>query len=219
MSDERETILSMLKPTLTKICVTGGPSGGKTTLIQALKKELGHKVTVVPETASILYRGGFPRGKSERALFHTQRAIFYTQKELEDLIAEEAKSNIIVCDRGSLDGIAYWPFDEINFFEALQTSRAQELNRYEWLLHLDSADVDDYDASNPIRTESHAEALLLNQRVLNAWKDHPRRIVISSKHDFISKMKKAISVIEMILDNKTYEEISQSVSLIQNERG
>lgn len=44
-----------------KIVVTGGPSGGKTTLIEALQKDLKGKVAVVPEAASILYRGGFPR--------------------------------------------------------------------------------------------------------------------------------------------------------------
>ncbi len=208
----------MLMPKITKICITGGPSGGKTTLIQALKKELGHKVTLVPETASILYSGGFPRGKSERAFFHTQRAIFFTQKELEDLIQEEAKSNIIVCDRGSLDGIAYWPWDETHFFSALNTDRAQEIKRYDWVLHLDTADVDFYDGSNPIRTESHDEALQLNAKVLQAWRDHPRRIVISSKFDFLSKMKKAISVIEMILAGKPFEEIQQHVHQIPPER-
>jgi nicotinamide riboside kinase len=208
----------MLKPKITKICITGGPSGGKTTLIQALKKELGHKVTLVPETASILYSGGFPRGKSERAFFHTQRAIFFTQKELEDLIQEEAKSNIIVCDRGSLDGIAYWPWDESHFFEALHTDRGQELKRYDWVLHLDTADHDFYDSSNPIRTESHEEALQLNQKVHFAWRDHPQRIVISSKFDFLSKMKKAISVIEMILAGRSFQEVNDQIHLIPSER-
>ncbi|MGZ5279699.1 MAG: AAA family ATPase, partial [Pseudobdellovibrionaceae bacterium] len=84
-----------------KIAVTGGPSGGKTTLIEVLQKDLKSKVTVVPETASILYRGGFPRRSTPEARKHVQRAIYFSQKELEALIQGESQSPLIVCDRGS----------------------------------------------------------------------------------------------------------------------
>jgi tRNA uridine 5-carbamoylmethylation protein Kti12 len=93
----------------TKIVITGGPSGGKTTLIETLKKDLGNKITVVPEAASILYRGGFPRTTSDLNHFHGQRAICFIQRELEDLARAESRAEIIICDRGSLDSIAYWP--------------------------------------------------------------------------------------------------------------
>lgn len=45
------------------IVITGGPSGGKTTLIEAIKKELIKEVTTIPEAASLLYRGGLPRAQ------------------------------------------------------------------------------------------------------------------------------------------------------------
>lgn len=186
-----------------KIAITGGPSGGKTTLIEALKKEFGAKVKVVPEAASILYKGGFPRIKSYEGYCHAQRAIYFTQKELEDLRCKSHPDSLIVCDRGSLDALAYWPDTAENFFESVRSSAEQETGRYDWVIHLDTATEPDYDTSNEIRTENFHEAHLLNEKVKKSWENHPRRIVISSEQDFFSKMKKATQVIEAILNNKT----------------
>lgn len=119
-----------------KIAITGGPSGGKTTLIENLKKEFGQKVALVPEAASILYKGGFPRIKTKNASAHTQRVIFSLQHELEELIEQEFEAHLIICDRGSLDGIAYWPFSEENFFSIHKSTKSQELLRYNWVIHL-----------------------------------------------------------------------------------
>lgn len=190
-----------------KIVLTGGPSGGKTTLLDALKKELGPGVSVVPEAASILYRGGFPRGKTSKSLIHTQKAIYYTQKELEDLIDVQSSAPLLICDRGSLDSIAYWPHSEGNFFETMGTAREQELSRYDWVLHLDTASANFYDGANPIRTESYDEAWSLNQKIKQAWKGHPRRIVISQNDDFLGKMAKSVALISAILQGKNYEKI------------
>lgn len=191
----------------TKIAITGGPSGGKTTLIEALKKEFGQKVKVVPEAASILYKGGFPRVKSYDGYFHAQKAIYETQKELENLRVKTNPEQLIVCDRGSLDALAYWPDTEEHFYKIVGTSRSFELARYQWIIHLDTATEPDYDASNPVRTEDFHEALLLNEKIKKSWEGHPQRFVITAENDFFSKMKKATSVIEAILDKKSFNEI------------
>lgn len=195
-----------------KIAVTGGPSGGKTTFLEALKKELGHKCTVVPEAASILYRGGFPRLKSTSALIHTQRAIYYTQKEIEELIATESKSHLIVCDRGSLDSIAYWPANENDFFLNINSSKQIELDRYDWVIHLDTAGADSYDSSNPLRTETYEEAAILNEKVKLAWQGHKQRLIIGHQQDFLSKMSTAMKVIKDIQAGKSYEDIQNRLS-------
>ncbi len=192
-----------------KIAVTGGPSGGKTTLIEALKKELGQKCAVVPEAASILYRGGFPRYKDPTGLKHAQKAIYHTQQELEDLICFESQKSLVVCDRGSLDSIAYWPSDEKNFFETIKSNREFECSRYDWVLHLDTASLEFYDTSNPIRTETYQEAQDLNEKIKNAWAGHPRRVVITHSSDFLSKMTTALAVIRAIMARQTVEEITQ----------
>lgn len=192
-----------------KIAITGGPSGGKTTLIEALKKEFGQKVKIVPEAASILYKGGFPRVKSYDGYFHAQKAIYATQKELEELACKTNPDELIVCDRGSLDSLAYWPDTEEHFYKNLNTNRAHELARYNWIIHLDTATEPDYDTTNVIRTENFHEALLLNEKVKQSWHGHPKRIIITSESDFFTKMKKATQVISAILNKQSYEEISK----------
>ncbi|MBC7371470.1 MAG: ATP-binding protein [Bdellovibrionaceae bacterium] len=190
-----------------KVAVTGGPSGGKTTLIDAIKKELGTQVAVVPESASILYRGGFPRIKNRQGLIHAQKAIYYTGKELEELIEAEFSPAVLVCDRGSIDSLAYWPDSADSFFDSLHTTRAKEYARYDWVVHLDTAGIEQYDGTNPIRTESHSEAQTLNQKILDVWEAHPRRVRINQKTDFLSKMSAAYGVVQAIIDGQTLAQI------------
>lgn len=194
-----------------KLAITGGPSGGKTTLIEALKKELGTKCAVVPEAASILYRGGFPRYKEAKAIEHAQVAIYYTQRELEEVVALMSQKNLIVCDRGSLDSIAYWPESPEHFYSMIQSSREEELARYDWVIHLDTASLDHYDTTNPIRTESFQEAWELNDKIKKAWEGHPRRVIITHNEDFLSKMTTSLAVINAILAHKSAEEIKAEV--------
>lgn len=192
----------------TVVAITGGPSGGKTTLIEALQKDLAGKVTVVPEAASILYRGGFPRKSTEVARRHTQRAIYATQKELETMIRSESKTSTLVCDRGSLDSIAYWPGHELEFFESLGSNRNLELARYDWVLHLDTAAVENFDTTNPFRPENHREALDLNEKIKVAWSGHPRRLIIPHQDEFLIKIAVAKKLIQKIMNGGSFDEVA-----------
>jgi len=190
-----------------KIVVTGGPSAGKTTLIEILQKDLVGTVSIVPEAASILYRGGFPRKTTAHGKKHAQRAICFVQRELEDLITDENKVQAIICDRGSLDSIAYWPGDEADFFKSLNTTREQEIQRYDWILHMDTTSNGSFDDQNPLRIESHKEANELNALVKAAWAGHARRIIIPHQKDFLQKIAKAKRVVELILAGKNHQEV------------
>jgi len=195
-----------------KIVVTGGPSAGKTTLIEALQKDLVGIVSIVPEAASILYRGGFPRRSSATGKKHAQRAICFVQRELEDLITLENKVQAIICDRGSLDSIAYWPGDEADFFKSMHTTKEQELERYQWVLHLDTTTNISFDTNNPVRIESHKEAVELNDLVRSAWAGHSKRIIIPHNDNFLEKISKAKKAIQMILAGKSYNEVLTFIS-------
>ncbi len=182
-----------------KLAITGGPSGGKTTLIEVLKKEFGNKIKIAPEAASILYKGGFPRVKNYAGYFHAQLAIVSTLRHLEDLLVESHPGALIICDRGSLDSLAYWPDTAEHFFTNIHSTRQAELARYDWVLHLDTATEVDYDTTNAIRTESFHEALMLNEKVRSSWEGHPRRQIIGAENDFFTKMKKATDIVAEIL--------------------
>lgn len=194
-----------------KIAVTGGPSGGKTTLIEALQIDFKGKLTVVPEAASILYRGGFPRKKSDSGRRHAQKAICFIQQELEELICSENTQRLIVCDRGSLDGVAYWPGTEQEFFMAIGSSRPFEMAKYDWVIHLDTADESSFDTTNPVRTETHREALEINEKIKTAWQGHPQRIIIPHESEFLAKITRAKTAIEMIMLGKNFDQVSQSM--------
>ncbi|MEQ1665732.1 MAG: AAA family ATPase, partial [Bdellovibrionales bacterium] len=105
-----------------RIVLTGGPGGGKTTAADLFRREIGAQVVIVPEAATLLYRGGFPRSKDTDVIKATQKAIYHVQVNLEDAQAAIYKNRILLCDRGTIDGCVYWPRDPTEYFENMNTS-------------------------------------------------------------------------------------------------
>jgi predicted ATPase len=194
-----------------KIVLTGGPSGGKTTLANAIQKEFASHVMVVPEAASIVFGGGWPRRKTVNGVQQQQKAIFFLQRELEVLLVGENPDRLIVCDRGSLDGVAYWPGPgpASDFLAAVGSSFEEETSRYDWIIHLDTAPASYYDLTNPLRNESFEEAWKLNERIKQAWSSHPQRFVIDNNEagHFFEKLQRAMMVVEKIIEGRSYQEI------------
>ena len=118
------------------IVITGGPGAGKTAVLDIASRMLHQRIAVLPEAATLLFAGGFPRKESAAAKKAAQRAIFYVQHELENLLIEEASVDCVICDRGTLDGLAYWPGPTSEFFAQLGTSQEAELRRYATVIHL-----------------------------------------------------------------------------------
>jgi predicted ATPase len=189
-----------------KIVLTGGPSAGKTTVVDLLYRTEWFQLTVVQEAASLLWRGGFPRAEDPVAIRCQQRAVYAVQRELEEIAALESLHRTILCDRGSLDGLAYWPGDEESFFKSIHSSMETEIARYDWVLHLDTASSPNYQSSD-IRREDFDQAMKANEQVKHAWRLHPNRVFISSHLDFMTKTKIAVQVVTMILEGKDRESI------------
>lgn len=68
-----------------RIVLTGGPGGGKTTTADLIRREIGDHVVIVPESATTLFAGAFPRVTEPAAQRSVQRAIFEVQRSLEDI--------------------------------------------------------------------------------------------------------------------------------------
>lgn len=206
---ELEIILSM-KANM-KIVITGGPSAGKTSVIEILHRTTPESTVAVPEAASILFRGGFPRQNEEAHLICQQKAIYYVQKQLEEIgKIESAGNKAIICDRGSLDGLAYWPTDAEFFFDEIDSSLAEEIARYDWVIHMDTAKANDYKL-NDVRVEHNSLAIILNEKVKQAWSEHPRRIIIPHHTHFLVKLDTVIKVVNMILTGAEADVIRRSV--------
>jgi hypothetical protein len=142
----------------------------------------------------MLLSGGFPappegfRREWQRSF---QYAIAAGQIALEDVISSQAKrqkKKIVLFDRGILDGAAYILNDykghhqrNMRAFENIaKLSHDEMLGRYDTVLHLTSSAAHNrYDkTSNRHRFEEADEAVILEEKTLYAWEQHPNRIII-----------------------------------------
>ena len=180
------------------IVLTGGPGAGKTALIELVRRHFCEHVAVLPEAASIIFGGGFPRHEALPVRRAAQRAIYHVQVELEAWVKEERRAAVALCDRGTVDGAAYWPGPDPDPWSELATTLESELERYQAVVHLRTPSArQGYDRSNPLRIETADEALRIDERIAGAWSRHPRRYVVDSGADFIDKLLRALEAIRL----------------------
>ena len=175
--------------------LTGGPGAGKTAVLELVRQEFCAHVHVLPEAAGIVFGGGFPRTGSPERLRGAQRAIFFVQRELES-IGDADNAAVVLCDRGTVDGAAYWPGPD-SFWESVGATQAGEMARYEAVIHLRTPTIDGgYNHGNPLRTESAAAAAEIDERLLGIWAAHPRRFIVPSSQDFLEKAARVVEILK-----------------------
>lgn len=184
-----------------RIVLTGGPGGGKTTAADLFRRELGERVVVVPEAATILFSGGFPRFDDIDARRAAQTAIFHVQKNLEDTQSAAYPERILLCDRGTIDGAAYWPGEPSGFFQAMGTSFDVELQRYDAVVFFETAAIGgiSIEGGNPIRVEGLDRAADLDQRLRGIWARHPRFYLVPHSHSFLQKITAGLAILQSIV--------------------
>lgn len=178
-----------------RIVVTGGPGGGKTTAADLFRRELGERVAIVPESATMLFTGGFPRSKDETIRVSTQRAIFHVQRNMEEIYRARFPDRVLLCDRGTIDGAAYWPGGDEDFFRAMGTTLENELARYEAVVFFESAAVGEMDIienGNPARIESNAQARAIDANLRRLWSKHPSFHHIPHQSSFLHKVREGL---------------------------
>lgn len=179
-----------------RIALTGGPGAGKTAVLEVIRQSFCRHVRVLPEAASVLFQGGFPRRDTAPNRAGAQRAIYRVQAELERIAVEEQESAIVLCDRGTVDGLAYWPPPPESFWTEVGTTHADELARYVAVIHLRTpAAMQGYDHSNPVRRETAEEAALLDERIREVWGAHPNRTIIDAADTFLHKIEATLDAI------------------------
>ena len=94
--------------TVRRIVLTGGPGSGKSTAAAFLAREFTDELWVLPESATLLYKGGLPRAKEDLGQQLAQRAIFTVQRSLEDATALQHPGRVQLCDRATIDGAVSW---------------------------------------------------------------------------------------------------------------
>jgi predicted ATPase len=184
-----------------RIVLTGGPGGGKTTAADLFRREIGDRVVIVPEAATLLFSGGFPRSADARARKAAQQAIYHVQTQLENVQSALYPDRVLLCDRGTLDGAAYWPGDRAEFFDAVGSSEQLELERYDAVLFFESAAVGNIsiEGGNPTRVETNAEAVALDTRLRTLWSQHPRFGVVPHSPSFIRKIMVGLDMLDRLV--------------------
>ena len=185
-----------------KIVLTGGPGGGKTTALDIFRREFRDGLVIVPEAATILFENGLRRGESQVDLERVQLGIYHLQKSLEAVFEKSNPGSSFLCDRGTLDSIAYWPGEEEDFFKLVNSSFEQELARYDAVIFFETAAAsgDSISSNNPQRTETAKQAIELDRKLQTIWSKHPNYHFIPSGSSFVEKVKQGLGMIECVID-------------------
>lgn len=192
---------SLELPKRCRVVLTGGPGGGKTTAADLFRREIGNRVIIVPEAATILFQGGFPRSRDALAARFAQTAIFHVQRNLEDVQAALYPGRTLLCDRGTIDGAAYWPDGDGEYFRLVGTSLEEELARYDAVIFFETAAVggSSIEGGNPMRNETLAEAIQLDAKLRALWSQHPRFILVQHHASFIRKISLGLAALQAIV--------------------
>ncbi len=206
---------------ISKIVITGGPCGGKTTALSRIQRDLSHlgyTVLIVPETATSLISGGvapWTCGTNEE--YQKCQMLLQLQKER---VFEQAaqtmgdKKIVIVCDRGELDNKAYMTDEEFSsVLDYLDMSEIELRDSYDAVFHLVTAakGAEEFYTveNNSARYESVEEAAALDDRFIEAWTGHPHFRVIGNEHDFEEKMRTLMREITYFLGDLAPYEIER----------
>lgn len=196
---------------ITKIVITGGPCAGKTTAMSRIQDaftQKGYTVLFIPETSTELITAGVcPWTCGTKADYQT--CLLKLQIEKEKIFEQAAKTMncekiLIVCDRGVLDNRAYMTDEEFSHaLEAIQSNEVELRDSYDAVFHLVTAakGAESFytTENNAARTETHAQAAELDDKLIAAWTGHPHLRVIDNDTDFDGKMKHLIAEISAFL--------------------
>jgi predicted ATPase len=189
----------MTKP-ISKIVLTGGPGAGKTIIAQDIARRFPDRFVLVPEAATHVY--GALNTRWDRLDLegkrNVQRQIYHHQLEQEHQFQFRHPDKILLLDRGTLDGAAYWPDGIQAYWDDLRTSVTAELARYDAIIWLQTAaalGLYDGDASNTCRFEDPSAAIQSGIVLNGLWGNHPH----IDKVDAYPHLAQKISAVEKAL--------------------
>lgn len=189
---------------VTKIVITGGPCGGKTTALEYIKKVFGEKgwtVLFIPETATELINAGVtPLSCKNNFEFQCGLMRLQLEKEKVYMRAAQGMKNekvLLVCDRGAVDNKAYMGEEEFRrVLEELSENELHLRDEYEAVFHLvtaaDGAEEFYSNANNSARYEDIQAAREVDRKIIAAWTGHSHLRIIDNSTGFEEKLKRLI---------------------------
>jgi len=187
-----------------KIALTGGPGGGKSTAAELFRREYKDLISLVPEVATLLFKGGFPRVDSPLVVESIQSSIFCVQKNIENTFSTLFPHHTLLCDRGTVDGAAYWPLGAEDFFKRMNSSLEAELKRYDAVIFFETAAAGglSIDLGNPVRNEDQRKAIELDLKLKDLWSQHPNFLYVKNESSFLEKIMAGIKAIDTLTNRQ-----------------
>src|SRR5690349_22320872 len=105
-----------------------------------------------------------------------QREIYMTQLLWESDSGNDAAAQVVISDRGTVDGAAYWPDGPEAFWSAMGTSQVREFGRYDAVVWLETTavlGVFDASTATDYTRERPDEAIRIGERIRDLWAQHP----------------------------------------------
>ena len=167
------------------IVLTGGPCGGKTTIIKELCKDKFWKKRIVIAPEAVFYALQTNISTCEKRF---QKIVVEIQSSMEATLNKYLDNEIIICHRGTLDPLAYWQYNNwyINdFFSYTKTTYTEHYERYSAILHLQTAAINAVESytryPDTHRGETVQQAIMIDNLLNNAWRNHPKYFYIENK--------------------------------------
>ncbi len=206
----------------TKIVLTGGPCGGKSTGLSYIEREMskrGYKVVFVNETATELVLNGISLSAYNNDYYQFEKQIVKLQILKEKMYEECCETLpdekiLLVCDRGFMDCRSYVTEEDFDrILKELGEDFIHLRDNYDGVFHLMTCakGAEEYynTSNNNARRESLEEAREADDRVIQCWTGHPHFRVIDNSTNFEGKMGKLINEICSLLGEPTPFEIER----------
>jgi predicted ATPase len=185
------------------IVLTGGPCGGKSTVVNAIRREMGNnkRVVCMSEVAtSLLNERQYDFTiESERVCF--QEDVFNRQMEAEEMMIHPGR--VLIVDRGLLDGSVYWPGGTDAWCKYFGVSRKFCYERYSEVIHLESLAIGAAYEQTSVRTEDRDGAAVLDGKIELVWRNHHKRYIFLAKQSIREKIDMLKSHINFALRTTT----------------
>lgn len=196
-----------------KIALTGGPSGGKTMILEKIKEYVkentDYNLIIVPETATEL-SDNIIRPQDVSNAYDFQNTVFkrqyFKESEVEDVLKYNGKSkNIIIYDRGIIDNKAYLNQELFDMLLASYNKKELELlSNYDLVIYLESVshyDNMEYGFNNKARYEDKLSAAKLDNKTIEAWLGHNNLRIVRARENKQDKIDEVIKIIDNEINN------------------
>lgn len=214
-----------MKKRVFTIAITGGPCAGKTTLLDKIRREASTipnvKVFFAKEAATVVKHSGisfmdaggdstFQELIIAEQLTAESRAFMVANKYAENHPDEKV---IIICDRGIMDGEAYFdsPSDFAKILLKSALTKKIVYDRYDAVVCMRSAAIGAREFYTTMdgtpRDETPDEAAALDKKVCAAWRNHPNYVEVDNSFNFYEKLDRAMARIFSVADIELPKEV------------